>query len=188
MAKKKKQVRAKKVVRKRGTGKPTPARAEVAEARQSELEAVRREIEQAGVRFLMAQFVDIHGVAKVKMVPTTELDSIVKEGAGFAGAAVWGMGQGAHSHDMMARADLSTYTPLPWRPEVARFACDIYVDDEPHPYCSRTNLRRVLASLRRQGFVRARFVDTARAISYCTGVIIKSGAKYGAQIDKTRFI
>ena len=153
MAKKKKQARTKKAAKKRGTGKLTPARTKVAEARQSELEAVRREIEQAGVRFILAQFVDIHGVAKVKMVPTTELDSIVKEGAGFAGAAVWGMGQGAHSHDMMARADLSTYTPLPWRPEVARFACDIYVDDEPHPYCSRTNLRRVLASLRRQGFV-----------------------------------
>ena len=117
------------------------------------VEQVREEIQRAGVRFLLAQFVDIHGAAKVKMVPACELDAIVSDGAGFAGAAVWGLGQGPHSHDMLARADLASYTPLPWRREVARFACDIYVDDEPHPYCSRINLRRVLAELRREGYV-----------------------------------
>ena len=121
--------------------------------RQSELEAVRGEIEEAQIRFLVAQFVDIHGAAKVKMVPASELDNIVNVGAGFAGAAVWGMGQGAHSHDLMGRADLASYTPLPWRPEVARFACDIYVDEKPHPYCSRVNLRGVLRDLRREGYV-----------------------------------
>ena len=119
----------------------------------TDLERVRTEIEQAGIRFLLAQFVDIHGAAKVKMVPAAELDGIATDGAGFAGGAVWGMGQKAHSHDMMARADLASYTPLPWRPEVARFACDIHVDNEPHPYCSRVNLRRVLGELRQQGYV-----------------------------------
>jgi len=119
----------------------------------SDLERVRAEIERGKVRFLLAQFVDIHGSAKVKMVPASELDSIVKSGAGFAGGAVWGLGQKAHSHDLMARADLDTYTPLPWRPEVARFACEIYVDDQPHPYCSLSNLRRVTTDLRRDGFV-----------------------------------
>jgi glutamine synthetase len=53
----------------------------------------------------------------------------------------------------MARADLASYAQLPWRPEVARLACDIYVDDKPHPYCSRVNLRRVLAELRKEGYI-----------------------------------
>ena len=152
MAKKQKKAKSKKVVK--GSRRPMASEEVVAaEVRKDELELVRQEIEQAGVRFLMAQFVDIHGAAKVKMVPVTELDNIVRDGAGFAGAAVWGMGQGPHSHDMMARADLASYTPLPWKPEVARLACDIYVDGEPHPFCSRTNLRRVLAELRGQGYV-----------------------------------
>ena len=35
---------------------------------------------------------------------------------------------------MQARADLATLHPLPYEPGVARFAADLYVDGEPHPY------------------------------------------------------
>jgi len=105
------------------------------------------------VHFILAQFVDIHGCAKVKMAPVQALDTLIHEGAGFAGGAVWGMGQGAHSHDMMGRIDLDSYTPLPWQPGVVRFASDLYVDGQPHPYCPRVNLKRVLASAREKGFV-----------------------------------
>src|SRR6187402_368770 len=68
------------------------------------------------IQFVLAQFVDIHGAAKVKMSPVDSLDMLIDEGAGFAGGAVWGMGQAAHSHDMMGRIDLESYTPLPWQP------------------------------------------------------------------------
>ena len=89
-------------------------------------------LEKDKVSFLLAQFVDIHGSPKVKMAPVDALDSLIEEGAGFAGGAVWGMGQGAHSHDMMGRIDTDTYTQVPWQPEIARFASDIYVDGKPY--------------------------------------------------------
>ena len=103
------------------------------------------------IEFLLAQFVDINGSPKVKMVPVSAFDDIVEEGAGFAGAALDGMGQGPHSHDMMARPDMDSYTPLPWRDGVARFACDLFVDGEPHPYCPRQNMKRVLSSVKSAG-------------------------------------
>ena len=84
-------------------------------------EEIRTQIEQDGIEFLLAQFVDIHGSAKVKMVPASCLDDMIDAGAGFAGAAVWGVGQQPHSHDMLARIDLDSYTPLPWMPNTARF-------------------------------------------------------------------
>ncbi|HJN17646.1 MAG TPA: glutamine synthetase beta-grasp domain-containing protein, partial [Armatimonadota bacterium] len=120
---------------------------------EGDLRLAQSEMEEAGIEFLLAQFVDIHGAAKVKMVPVSALEDIVTDGAGFAGAAVWGMGQGPHSHDMGARADLASYTPLPWQPNTARLACDVYVDDEPHPFCPRGNLRRVTNELRQDGYV-----------------------------------
>ena len=86
------------------------------------------------------------------MVPVASFDDIVDEGAGFAGAALDGMGQGPHSHDMLARPDLDSYTPLPWRDGVARFACDLFVDGEPHMYCSRQNMKRVLGEVRAAGY------------------------------------
>ncbi|MEE2739235.1 MAG: type III glutamate--ammonia ligase [Planctomycetota bacterium] len=115
-------------------------------------ESVRKQLDEREIEFLLAQFVDVHGTAKVKMVPRASFDDLIDVGAGFAGAAVWGAGQGPHSHDMMARIDLSSFTPLPWKPNTARFAADLYVDDESHPYCARTNLKRVLEDIAQQGY------------------------------------
>ena len=106
-----------------------------------------------GIDFILAQFVDITGAAKVKMIPVSSFDDAIDEGAGFAGAAVWGVGQGPHSHDMLARIDIDSYTPIPWQPNTARFATDLFVDDESHPFCSRTNLKRVLAEVHEQGYI-----------------------------------
>ncbi len=116
-------------------------------------EDVRQRMEQDGIEYVLTQYVDIHGAAKVKLVPVSHFDDVIDVGAGFAGGAVPGMGQGPHSHDMLARIDLDSYTPLPWEPTAARFASDLYVDDQPHPYCPRTNLKRVLSLVRDQGYV-----------------------------------
>ena len=116
-------------------------------------EEVRQRMEEDGIEYLLTQFVDIHGAAKAKLVPVTHFDDVIDEGAGFAGGALNGMGQGPHSHDMLARIDLDTYTPLPWEDGVARFASDLFVDGEPHPYCPRQNLKRVLGDMRTQGYV-----------------------------------
>ena len=116
-------------------------------------ENVRQQMEKDGIEHLLTQFVDIHGAAKAKMVPVGHFDQVIDDGAGFAGGAVWGLGQGPHSHDMMARIDVDTYTPLPWKPGVARFASDLHVDDEPYPFCPRVNLKRVLGAAREAGQV-----------------------------------
>jgi glutamine synthetase len=119
----------------------------------SEREELRKRLKKEQIDFLLVQFVDIHGGAKAKMVPATCLDDVLDVGAGFAGGANWGMGQGPHSHDMLARIDPATCTPLSWLPNTARFASDLYVDDKPHPFCARTNLKRVLDAARAKGFV-----------------------------------
>lgn len=115
--------------------------------------ALKNQLQQDRIDYLLVQFVDLHGSPKVKMVPADCLDDVADTGAGFAGGAVWGMGQNAASHDMMARIDLNTYTPLPWKPGLARFASDLHVDGNPYLYCPRVNLKRVLLELRSAGYV-----------------------------------
>ena len=115
-------------------------------------EEVRQQMREDGIEYLLAQFIDINGSPKVKMVPVSHFDDIIDQGAGFAGAAVLGLGQGPHSHDMLARIDLDTYTPLPWADGIARFASDLYVDGEPFMNDSRLNLKRVLSQVREAGY------------------------------------
>ncbi len=122
-----------------------------AEIRSAKMEAVKTELAEKGVEFILTQFVDIHGCPKVKQVPVSCFEDVVKKGAGFAGAAVWGTGLGPESHDLMARTDLDTYTILPWKTNVAMAASDLFVDGLPWPFCPRTNLKRMLGLLAEQG-------------------------------------
>ncbi|MCH7873404.1 MAG: type III glutamate--ammonia ligase [Planctomycetes bacterium] len=116
-------------------------------------EEIKKRLKQDGIEFLLVQFVDMTGAAKVKMVPVACYDNAIDEGAGFAGASILGLGQGPHAHDMMARIDPDSYTPIPWQPNAARFVGDLFVDGESYPHCSRTNLKRVLAETRTKGYV-----------------------------------
>ena len=116
-------------------------------------EEIKQKMQDDGIRFLLAQFVDLNGSPKVKMVPVEHFEHVLDEGAGFAGAALPGMGQGPHSHDMLARIDLDSYTPVPWEEGLARFASDLFVDGEPHPYCPRQHFKSLLNSARAEGYV-----------------------------------
>jgi glutamine synthetase len=121
--------------------------------RPQNLEDVRKQIKDRGIEFLFAQFVDMWGKPSGKLIPASHLDDLFNEGAGFAGFAAGEIGQGPHSPDMAAIPDPASFTPVPWQPNLARFACDIYVEGEPWPYCPRTILRRQLERMRQQGYV-----------------------------------
>lgn len=108
-------------------------------------------LKENGIKYVLAQFVDIHGSAKAKAVPAEHLDMVLTDGAGFAGFAVWGLGMGPHGPDFMAVGDAATLTNVPWMPGYARMVCDGHVKGKPYAYCSRVVLKKALAGLARQG-------------------------------------
>ena len=103
------------------------------------------------VRYVLAQFVDIHGAAKAKAVPVEHLDMVLGDGAGFAGFALWGFGMGPEGPDYMAVGDPSTLSIVPWMPGYARIVCNGMVKGKPYPYCSRVALKRQLDRLAERG-------------------------------------
>ena len=105
------------------------------------------------VKYVLAQFVDIHGVAKTKSVPVSHFEDIVTDGAGFAGFAVWGLGQEPHDPDFMAVGDLDTLTLVPWQPGYARIVCTGRVNGEPHPFDTRIILQQQVNRLTQSGWL-----------------------------------
>ena len=93
------------------------------------------------IKFILAQFVDIHGSAKAKAVPVEHLDMVLTDGAGFAGFALWGFGMGPHGPDYMAVGDPSTLQVIPWMPGFARMATYGHVNGKPYAYDSRVALK-----------------------------------------------
>jgi len=104
------------------------------------------------VRYVLAQFVDIHGVAKTKSVPVSHFEDILKAGAGFAGFAVWGFGMGPHSSDYLAVGDLDTLSLVPWQPGYARIVCDGRVNGKPYPFDTRFVLKNQVAKAKAKGW------------------------------------
>ena len=104
------------------------------------------------VKYVLAQFVDIHGTAKTKAVPAAHFESILTTGAGFAGFAVSGLGIEPNGPDYMAIGDLDTLTLVPWQPGYARIACDGHVKSEPWPLDTRVVLKNQIKRLNAKGY------------------------------------
>ena len=113
---------------------------------------IRSRSEDLGVEFYFAQFVDMYGRPSAKLVPAEYLDDLVSDGAGFAGFAAGEIGQLPSDPDIAAIPDLNSFTPVPWEPSLARFACNVTVDGEEWPYDPRTILRRQLEKARTKGY------------------------------------
>lgn len=105
------------------------------------------------VKYILAQFVDIHGVAKVKSVPAAHLKDILTNGAGFAGGAIWGMGIAPNGPDYMAVGDLSTLSLIPWQPGYARIICDGHVEGKPYGHDARVVLKNQIDRLAKKGWI-----------------------------------
>lgn len=105
-----------------------------------------------GVKYCLASYVDVHGIAKAKTVPTHHFDRMMRGSELFTGAALDGLGQGPQDDELAIHPDLGAVTILPWRPEVAWAPGNLKYHDEPWPMCSRTVLSRQLERAAQMGF------------------------------------
>ncbi|MBX9716525.1 MAG: glutamine synthetase, partial [Burkholderiaceae bacterium] len=111
-----------------------------------------RHLDAQGIKYVLAQFVDIHGTAKAKAVPVAHLPSVLGDGAGFAGFAIWGVGIEPHGPDFMAVGELNTLSLVPWQPGMARIVCNGHVNGQPWAFDSRVTLKRQIERLTARGW------------------------------------
>ncbi|MEG6508155.1 type III glutamate--ammonia ligase [Methyloligella sp. 2.7D] len=114
--------------------------------------ATKAELEAAGVKFLAASFVDMHGVSKAKMVPVAHYDHMMEGSELFTGAALDGVPQEVSDEEVAAVPDPASVKVMPWKPEVAWFASDLRCEGKPFEPGSRNILKRVLAAAEEKGF------------------------------------
>ena len=114
----------------------------------------QEEMAEQGVKYIFAQFTDIHGAAKGKLIPLAHLDDIVYPGAGFSGPSIWGTGlpRNGPRSEYYGRADLSTLQAMPWLPGYARVVLDGHVAGQPFDVCPRQILRKQVERLAKHGW------------------------------------
>jgi len=117
-----------------------------------DLDKAKQFLAQNHVRYVLAQFVDIYGVAKSKSVPVEHLEDVLTDGAGFAGGGVFGLRLAPHEAEYMLVGDLSTLRLLPWAPGYARVMGMGTVNGKPHPIDTRNILKAQVERLADRGW------------------------------------
>ncbi len=111
-------------------------------------------LQAQGLHSILAQFCDIHGVAKGKLVPVGNLGEWVEQGAGFSGPSIWGTGlprMGPRS-EYYGRIQPDSLRALPYMPGVAHAVCDGFAGGQPLDTCSRQVLKAAVARLDARGW------------------------------------
>lgn len=106
---------------------------------------------QKKIEYFLISFVDLFGVLRAKLVPARAIGAMQKEGAGFAGFSTYLDMTPAHP-DMFALPDADSVTQLPWKPQVAWLAADLYMDGAPVEASPRVALRRQIARAAKLGY------------------------------------
>ena len=118
------------------------------------IELAIENLQAQGIHSVLAQFCDIHGVARGKLVPVGLLRQLVETGAGFSGPSIWGTGLARHGarSEYYGRVQLDSLKPLPFAPGVARAVCNGFAAGLPLQTCSRQVLLRQVEQLAQRGW------------------------------------
>ncbi len=105
----------------------------------------------SNIKYFLISFVDLLGQLRAKLVPASAIRGMQKDGAGFAGFAAWLDMTPAHP-DMFAIPDPDSLIQLPWKPEVAWLAADLWMDGKPVEASPRVALKRQIEAAKKQGY------------------------------------
>ncbi len=110
-----------------------------------------KEAKARGINYFLISFTDLFGVMRAKLVPASAIKDMAKDGAGFAGFAAWLDMTPAHA-DMFAVPDPDSMIQLPWKPEVAWVAADLWMNGEEVDQGPRNTLKRITKAAEAKGW------------------------------------
>jgi glutamine synthetase len=119
--------------------------------RGGDLAALERDLVGRGVKYCLASYVDVNGIAKAKAVPIDHFERMMRGSELFTGAALEGLGQSPNDDELSLYPDLRAVTILPWRPEIAWAPGNLHYHEGPWPMCSRNVLQRQIDRLAKHG-------------------------------------
>ena len=106
---------------------------------------------QKKIKYFLISFVDLFGVLRAKLVPARAIAGMQRDGAGFAGFAAW-LDMTPADPDMFGIPDPDSLTILPWKPEVAWLAADLWMDGKEVEASPRVALKSQDALARKKGY------------------------------------
>ena len=106
---------------------------------------------EKSIKYFLISYTDLFGNQRAKLVPASAIERMQAAGAGFAGFATW-LDMSPADPDLFARPDPDSLIQLPWKPEVAWLAADLWMDGKPVEHAPRNALKAQIARAADLGF------------------------------------
>ncbi|MXY33655.1 MAG: glutamine synthetase [Boseongicola sp. SB0664_bin_43] len=115
---------------------------------------VRKRLEDAGVKYVMGAWIDMHGIPKTKPVPMREFEELcLGKGPQFAVHSVSYVPELTPADsDQVVVPDLDAVYVCPWDRSMAIIISDLYWEDAPYNVCPRQALRRTMQEAALKGY------------------------------------
>jgi glutamine synthetase len=117
--------------------------------------AVRERLEQEGVKYIFACWLDLLGIPKTKPIPLSEFEGLCRgTGPQFAVHSVSMVPElGPADPDQIIVPDLDSLVVCPWDKSLAWVFADLFYEGSAYSMCPRQTLKRAIEAAREAGYV-----------------------------------
>ena len=115
----------------------------------------RKQLEDAGVRYVLSSWIDLFGIPKTKPVPMSDFELLCKgKGPQFAVHSISYVPEltPADSDQVMV-PDLDAVYVCPWDNSTAIIFADLFWEDRPYDHCPRQALKRAVRDAGKTGYI-----------------------------------
>ena len=115
----------------------------------------KKELEEAGVKYILSCWIDMFGIPKTKPVPISDFELLcMGKGPQFAVHSISFVPElGPADADQVPLPDIDTIQICPWDKTIAWVFSDLWWEDKPYNLCPRQALKRVIRDAAAQGYV-----------------------------------
>lgn len=125
------------------------------ERNRSKIAEVRKQLEAAGVKYVMSAWIDLHGIPKTKPVPMSDFEELcLGKGPQFAVHSVSFVPELSPADpDQVMVPDLDAVYVCPWDNSIAIIFADLFWEGAPYNVCPRQALKRAIHEAQQKGYV-----------------------------------
>jgi glutamine synthetase len=116
---------------------------------------VRKQLEDAGVKYVLSSWIDLFGIPKTKPVPMSDFEQLcMGKGPQFAVHSISFVPElSPADSDQVMVPDLDAVYICPWDKSMAIIFADLFWEEKPYNHCPRQTLKRVIRDAEKAGYV-----------------------------------
>ena len=127
---------------------------EAIERNKPKISSTKKYLEDAGVKYVLSSWIDMHGIPKTKPVPMSDFEALcMGKGPQFAVHSVSFVPELTPADpDQIMLPDLNAVYVCPWDKSQAIIFADLFWEGEPYNVCPRQALKRIIQEKQDEGF------------------------------------